>query len=109
MSITQDYTCRTAPTIKFNSSISSVHSNAVDILRRYKQFIFILRDTFSSYTQLIPNERHDTIREAIILGISHFRPSNQTSVIIRVDSASGNYALRDDFMLKHLSISLDFG
>ena len=34
---------------------------AVNILRRYKQFIFILRDTFSSYTttQLIPNERHD--------------------------------------------------
>ena len=69
-----------------------------NILRRYKQFIFILRDTFSSYTttQLIPNEQHDMIREAIILGISHFRPSNQTPVIIRVDSASGIYALRDD-------------
>ena len=49
------------------------------------------------------------IREAIILGISHFRPSNQTPAIIRVDSASGIYALRDDLLLKLLNISLDFG
>ena len=47
-----------------------------------------------------------TLSEAITIGISHFCPSNQTPVIIRVHSASGIYALRDDLMLKHLNISL---
>ena len=67
---------------------------AVDNLRRYiKQFIFILRDTFHHIQQLNLHPMSDMTREAIILGISHFRPSNQTPVIIRVDSASGIYAL----------------
>ena len=84
---------------------------AMDIIRRYRQIIFSLRDTFSSFTisQLLENEKHDTIRDALILSITQLRPTNDTVVYIRVDSAPGIESLRDDPILSSLNIILDFG
>ena len=84
---------------------------AADVIRRYKQFIFIMRDTFSSFTlsTLICNEKHDSIREAIIDTVTKIRPSNETSITIRVDTASGIKILKDDKILETLNISIDLG
>ena len=84
---------------------------AIDVLRRHKQFILILRDTFSSFTvsQFIESERHDHIREGIIMLISNLRPSIQSPVTIRVDTAPGLQSLKNDIILGKLNIHLDFG
>lgn len=84
---------------------------AVDVLRRHKQFILILRDTFSSFTvtQFIESEQHSDIREGIIMLISNLRPSIQSPVSIRVDTAPGLQSLKQDAILTKLNIHLDFG
>ena len=86
-------------------------SFAIDVLRRHKQFILILRDTFSSFTvsQFIESERHDHIREGIIMLISNLRPSIHSPVTIRVDTAPGLQSLKNDIILGKLNIHLDFG
>ena len=84
---------------------------AADVLRRCKQFIFTLRDTFSSYTiaQIYNNENHETLRTALIVTISSLRANPQTPVEVRVDNAPGFRALKGDSELLRYFISLDFG
>ena len=64
---------------------------AADVLRRCKQYIFSIRDTFSSFTiaQIYDNEEGKTLREALIVSISSLRANPQTFVEVRVDNAPG--------------------
>ena len=84
---------------------------AADVLRRCRQFIFVLRDTFSSFTvaQIYNDENHNTLRTALIVSISSIRPNPQTSVEVRVDNAPGFKPLKSDFELAESKIVLDFG
>jgi hypothetical protein len=84
---------------------------AADVLRRCKQFIFALRDTFSSFTvaQIYTNENHNTLRTALITTISSLRANPQTSVNVRVDNAPGFQPLKNDTELSMSNIHLDFG
>ena len=84
---------------------------AADVLRRCKQYIFALRDTFSSFTiaQIYENEDHNTLRTALIVSISSLRANPQTSVEVRVDNAPGFQPLKNDVELSKCKISLDFG
>ena len=43
-------------------------SFAADVIKRAKQFIIVLRECVTSYTvsSLLPDERHDTLRDALI-------------------------------------------
>ena len=77
---------------------SPCRSFAADIVRRFRQKIFVLRDTFSSFTtaSLQPSEDHVTLKSAIITTVSSLRPTPQTEVTIRVDNAPGFFALRED-------------
>ena len=86
-------------------------SFSADLIRRYRQKIHVLRDTFSSFTsaELIQDETHTTLRASLITLISPLRPSPQTKVVVRVDNASGFVALRDDLILTKINIFLDFG
>ena len=70
-----------------------------------------MRDTFSSYTiaELISSEDATVLHELLSKSISLLRPSPQTSVVVRVDNASGFRALKDDLTLSNLNIFLDFG
>ena len=92
-------------------AVSPCRSFASDIIRRYRQKIYVIRDTFSSFTwaELIPAEDAIVLREILCKSISPLRPSPQTSVEVRVDNASGFQALKDDLTLKSLKIHLDFG
>ena len=84
---------------------------AADVMRRCKQFILVLRDTFSSYTvaSIMPNEQHDTLRSNMIIMISNLRPNPQSHASIRVDTAPGFQPLKNDSTLSSHNIALDFG
>ena len=84
---------------------------ACDIMRRNKQYVFVLRDTFSSFTSmmLLPNEDHISLHKALLLTVSAQRASPQTPVVVRVDNAPGFQSLRHDTLLQKHHISLDFG
>ena len=91
--------------------ITPCRSFPADIIRRFRQKIYIIRDTFSSFTcaELIPSEDANVLRESLCRSISGLRPSPQISVITRVDNASGFLALKGDITLAGLNISLDLG
>ena len=81
---------------------------AADVLRRAKQRIFVARDTFSSFTTalLISDGKASSLRSALISSTSFLR--NRTCVI-RVDNTPGFLPLKDDKILRHQGIILDFG
>ena len=90
---------------------SPLYEYSADVMRRYKQFILAVRDTFSSYTSasLIPNEQHPTLRSHLIIMISALRPNPQSKASIRVDNAPGFQPLKNDLTLSSHNIELDFG
>ena len=91
--------------------VTPCRSFAADVVRRYRQKIYVIRDTFSSYTcaELIPSEDANTLRESLCKSISFLRPSPQVSVWTRVDNASGFRALKGDLTLTKLNIHIDLG
>ena len=84
---------------------------SADVMRRCKQFILAIRDTFSSYTSasLMTDEQHGTLRKHLIIMISALRPNPQTKAMVRVDNAPGFGPLREDQTLSSHQIVLDFG
>ncbi len=86
-------------------------SYAVDIIRRFRQKIFAVRETFSSFTyaELVPSEDSSVLRDSLCKSVSLLRPSPQSKVIARVDNAPGFVALKDDFTLRNFNIELDYG
>ena len=84
---------------------------SADIIRRFKQKIFVLRESFSSFTitSLQRDEEHGTLRTALIQSISLIRPNPQSRAEVRVDNAPGFKALKNDIHLSKLNIFLDMG
>ena len=84
---------------------------AADVMRRYCQKVFVMRDTLSSFTttSLVKDETHDSLRSAIVEAVSGIRATPQTVVTIRADNASGLKALNHDALLGKYHIVLDFG
>ena len=84
---------------------------AADVLRRYKQKIFVMRDTLSAFTitSIVNDEKLDSLRTAIVGAVSSIRANPQTVVTIRSDNAPGLASLKDDLMLQKYNIKLDFG
>ena len=90
---------------------SPLYVYAADILRRCKQFIYVIRDTFSSFTvaSIIDNEKHETLRSILIVSISSLRPNPQSKATVRIDNAPGFIALLNDVYLSTHNIFLDDG
>ena len=84
---------------------------AADVLRRYQQKIFVMRDTLSAFTitSIIINEKADSLRSAIVEAVSGIRANPLVSVTIRSDNAPGLAALKDDLMLKQYNIIIEYG
>ena len=90
----------------------SVGTNfAADVMRRYRQHIFVIRETVSSYslTSLIEDEKQDTLRNVIITLCSQLRYHVGSDIHIRVDAAPAFQALEKDATLKKHGIHLDLG
>ena len=91
--------------------LAPTSSIAADVIRRYKQKILLLRDTFSSYTltKIIPNEDHVTLKSNLIIMISSIRSNPKAEVTVRADNAPGFRPLKDDIELLKLGIIIDLG
>ena len=85
-------------------------SFVLDVMRRYRQFIVMLRESVTSYTLalMIESEKHEILREAILMLCAEVRTLNSL-ISIRVDSAPGLVALENDPMLLKNGITLDIG
>ena len=80
-----------------------------DVIRGDLQFIFIAREKLSSFTvtKIIPNERHETLREAIIVTTSELIPDD--GLKMQVDNASGLVKLVGDSQLDKHNIKIETG
>ncbi len=84
---------------------------AADCMHRCRQIIFVIRDTFSSFTiaQLISDEKHGTLRSALVVSVSSIRPNPQTLVNVRVDNNTGFVKLKGDKDLAAHKINVTLG
>ena len=82
---------------------------ACDIMCRCKQRIFVIRDSFSSYTitRLIPDEKTSTLKSAILETTAELKaPSGCT---VRVDGARAFQALVEDSDLRANGVKVEIG
>ena len=86
-------------------------SFAADVMRRNRQFILVLRETSTSFTSscLIPDERHDTLRDALIQLCIEFCPLDGPPAVIRTDPAPGFTRLANDELLKRHNLCIEIG
>ena len=86
-------------------------SFAADVIKRQRQLILLLRECSTSYTNtcLIPDEKHDTLRDALTRLIVELHPIDGPRAVVRVDPAPGFVSLSHNDSLKHLNAWLDVG
>ena len=86
-------------------------SFSADVARRHQQLILVLRETVSSYTltTLIKSEKHEDLRNAIIVLCSQLRSLHDGGATVRVDPAPGFCALATDPILLSHGITLEIG
>ena len=84
---------------------------AADVMRRERQFILVLRETVTSFTMtsIIGDERHDTLRTALVQLLCTLTPLDGPRCTVRCDSAPGFRALQNDEILHSLGIQIDLG
>ena len=86
---------RSSPTARIDQSTSLPHEaigqSFADVMKRSRQLIFVLRETVSSYTSslFLENERHQTLRDALIRLCLEMRPMDGPPAVIRTDPAPG--------------------
>ena len=83
-------------------------SFATDILKRVRQLILLLHKTVTSYTAacIVSYEKQTTLREASACVAAKLHPLDGPLAVIRVDTAPGFMALRNDETLKSLRLLL---
>ena len=86
-------------------------SSAADIIRCSCQFILLLRECSTSYTTscLVPDEKSDTLRDALARSVVGVHPLDGPQAVIRVDPAPGFVSLKNSNALQHLGISVEIG
>jgi len=84
---------------------------AADVIKRHRQLILVLRETVTSFTvaALVDNERHVTLRDALIQLCLPLRPMDGPPAMIRTYPAPGFKALVDDPLLHQHRITLEIG
>jgi hypothetical protein len=95
-----------------NDSVCSVGiSFAADVIKRERQLIFVVRETVTSLTvaRLIDNERHDTLRQALLELCLPLVPLDGPASVVRVDPAPGFLSLRSDESLLRHNLVLEIG
>lgn len=105
-----------SPTARIDQSTSpppetAGQSFAADVIKRSRQLIFVLRETVTSYTSslFLENERHQTLRDAIIKLCVEMRPMDGPPAVIRTDPAPGFKALVNDSLLQKHRITIELG
>ena len=114
--------CHTCVSLKkFPTSLTSQSSEdppevegvsfAADIIRRCRQFILLLRECTTSYTSscLVPDEKSDSLRDALARLVVGLHPLDGPQAVIRVDPAPGLVSLKNTNALQHLGSSFEVG
>ena len=67
-------------------------------MRRQRQYVFVLRETVSSFTltTMMESEKHDDIRNAILALCAEVRCLGDEDITIRIDSGPGLAAITND-------------
>ena len=86
-------------------------SFAADVTKRAQQFILVLHEcvTFYTVSTLLPNERHDTLRDALISLCIKMRKLDSSLAVIRTNLAPCFMALDNDPVLHDHRIVLEIG
>ena len=84
---------------------------AADIMKRERQLILVLREYVISFTAslLLENERHESIREALLRLCIELRPLEGPPSVIHTDAAPGFIALQNDELLAQHHLVLEIG
>ena len=107
---------RSSPTVRIGQSTSpppdaNGRSFAADVIKRSRQLIFVLCETVTSYTSSVSleDERHQTLRDAIVKLCLELRPMDGPPTVIRTDPAPDFKALVDEPLLKKHRITIELG
>ena len=86
-------------------------SFAADVIKHSRQLILVVRECVTSFTAttLLEDERHNTLRDALIRLCVQMRPLDGPSAVIRTDPALGFKALTEDLLLQHHRITIEIG
>ena len=86
-------------------------SFAADVLKRSRQLILVLKESVTSYTStmVIEDERHHTLRDALLRLCIQLRPLDGPPAVIQTDSAPGFKSLVNDQLLQLHRIVLELG
>ena len=86
-------------------------SFAADVIKPSRQLVLVLRECVTSFTAttLLEDERHHTLRDAIIRLCAQLSPLDGPPAVVRTDLASGFKAQAEDQQLKHHRITIEVG
>jgi hypothetical protein len=86
-------------------------SFAADVMKRERQLVLVIRECVTSFTaaRVIEDERHETLRNALLQLCIEMKPLDGPPAIVRVDPAPGFQALSQDELLKRHNVSLEIG
>ena len=86
-------------------------SFAADVIKRHRQLILVLRECATSFTAscLVPDEKHDTLRDALTQLIVGVHPLDGPRAVIRVDPSPGFQSMANNDSLNHLNVTIEFG
>ena len=86
-------------------------SFAADIIKRSRQLVLLLRECTTSYTVscIVPDEKSDTLRDALARLVVGLHPLDGPKAVIRVDPAPCFVSLRNTNALQHLGVSVEVG
>ena len=84
---------------------------SVDVIRRYSQFILMIREDISSFTEavIIKDEKADTLREATMLLVSRMRSPFSPKAVLRTDPSTSFRALLNDDHLSKMNLQIEIG
>ena len=86
-------------------------SFATDFLKCSQQLMLVLRESITSYTStmVIEDERHHTLRDALLRLCIQLCPLDGPHAVIQTDPTSGFKSLGNDQLLQHHRIILKLG
>ena len=86
-------------------------SFAADVIKRHRQLILVLRECATSFTAscLVPDEKHDTLRDALTQLIVGAHPLDGPRAVIRVDPSPGFQSMANSDSLNHLNVTIEVG
>ena len=86
-------------------------SFAADVVRRNRQLILVVRECVTSFTTatLLDDERHETLRDALVRLCIELHPLDGPPAVIRTDPAPGFKALTNDELLQQNRLTIEIG